>query len=172
MHAQSQQVFLSQLPFSPQPTCLRVLKPKSIRHPKFTLAHLLCPTLNSQQLSCSLQYTHLGVERDFCHALPLKLLLGLTAFYISIASTLVSFATGHFFIFRNQLKFVFRLVYSDLHACNSLFYGSVSTLLSIGVGLLSRRCHNVNRGLIFLAGFWRINQYLYSYLQESDGAGY
>ena len=45
-------------------------------------------------------------ERDFRHALPLKLLLGLTSFYISIASTLVSFTTGHFFIFRNQLKFV------------------------------------------------------------------
>ena len=45
-------------------------------------------------------------ERDFCHALPLKLLLGLTAFYISIASTLVSFTTGHFFISRNQLKFL------------------------------------------------------------------
>ena len=45
-------------------------------------------------------------ERDFRHALPLKLLLGLTAFYISIASTLVSFTTGHSFIFRNQLKFL------------------------------------------------------------------
>ncbi|XP_050266286.1 uncharacterized protein LOC126709950 [Quercus robur] len=45
-------------------------------------------------------------ERDFRHALPRKLLLGLTAFYISIASTLVSFTTGHFFIFRDQLKFV------------------------------------------------------------------
>nr|XP_023873286.1 uncharacterized protein LOC111985869 [Quercus suber] len=45
-------------------------------------------------------------ETDFRHALPRKLLLGLTAFYISIASTLVSFTTGHFFIFRDQLKFV------------------------------------------------------------------
>ena len=45
-------------------------------------------------------------ERNFRHALPLKLLLGLTRFYISIASTLVYFTTGHFFIFRNQLKFV------------------------------------------------------------------
>ncbi|XP_075642886.1 uncharacterized protein LOC142614207 [Castanea sativa] len=45
-------------------------------------------------------------ERDFRHALPQKLLLGLTAFYISIASTLVSFTTGHFFLFRNQLKFL------------------------------------------------------------------
>ena len=45
-------------------------------------------------------------ERDFRYGLPLKLLLGLTAFYISIASTLVSFTTGHFFIFRNQLKFL------------------------------------------------------------------
>ncbi|XP_065630311.1 uncharacterized protein LOC111985867 [Quercus suber] len=45
-------------------------------------------------------------ERDFRRALPWKLLLGLIAFYMSIASTLVSFTTGHFFIFRAQLKFV------------------------------------------------------------------
>ncbi|GMY16824.1 isoform 4 of serine/threonine-protein phosphatase 6 regulatory ankyrin repeat subunit a [Fagus crenata] len=45
-------------------------------------------------------------ERDFRHALPWKLLLGLTAFYMSIASTLVSFTTGHFFISRDQLKSV------------------------------------------------------------------
>ena len=45
-------------------------------------------------------------ERDFRHALPWKLLLGLTAFYLSIASTLISYTTGHFFIFRTELTFV------------------------------------------------------------------
>ena len=42
-------------------------------------------------------------ERDFRHALPWRLLLGLSAFYLSIASTLVCFTTGHFYIFRDQL---------------------------------------------------------------------
>ncbi|GMY16833.1 isoform 4 of serine/threonine-protein phosphatase 6 regulatory ankyrin repeat subunit a [Fagus crenata] len=42
-------------------------------------------------------------ERDFRRALPWKLLLGLSAFYLSIASTLVCFTTGHFYIFRDQL---------------------------------------------------------------------
>ena len=42
-------------------------------------------------------------ERDFRHALPWKLLLGLSAFYLSIATTLISFTTAHFYIFRDQL---------------------------------------------------------------------
>ncbi|KAL4604548.1 hypothetical protein ACB092_10G200600 [Castanea dentata] len=43
-------------------------------------------------------------ERDFRWTLLAKLLVGLTAFYVSIASTLVSFSTGHFFVFANQLN--------------------------------------------------------------------
>ncbi|GMY16818.1 e3 ubiquitin-protein ligase mib2 [Fagus crenata] len=43
-------------------------------------------------------------KRDFRGALLGKLLVGLTAFYVSIASTLISFSTGHFFIFGNELK--------------------------------------------------------------------
>lgn len=43
-------------------------------------------------------------EKDFRQALPLKLLMGLTAFYVSIASTLISFSTGHLFVLRDQLK--------------------------------------------------------------------
>ncbi|KAK7813427.1 hypothetical protein CFP56_005262 [Quercus suber] len=60
-------------------------------------------------------------ERDFHHALPWKLLLGLTAFYMSIASTLGSFTTGHFFIFRNQLKFVSSTSYIVTYALVTLF---------------------------------------------------
>lgn len=45
-------------------------------------------------------------ERDFRSALPVKLLMGLTAFYVSMASTLISFSTGHFFILKDQLKSV------------------------------------------------------------------
>ena len=36
--------------------------------------------------------------------LPTKLLLGLTAFYVSIASTAISFSAGHFIILREKLK--------------------------------------------------------------------
>ncbi|XP_030957565.1 uncharacterized protein LOC115979649 isoform X2 [Quercus lobata] len=43
-------------------------------------------------------------ERDFRWTLLVKLLVGLTAFYLSIASTLISFSTGHFFVFTNQLN--------------------------------------------------------------------
>nr|XP_023873287.1 uncharacterized protein LOC111985870 [Quercus suber] len=60
-------------------------------------------------------------ERDFRHALPWKLLLGLTAFYMSIASTLISFTTGHFFIFRDQLKFVSSTSYMVAYLLVTLF---------------------------------------------------
>uniref|UniRef100_A0A2N9G6S2 PGG domain-containing protein n=1 Tax=Fagus sylvatica TaxID=28930 RepID=A0A2N9G6S2_FAGSY len=46
----------------------------------------------------------LARKRDFRCALLGKLLVGLTAFYVSIASTLISFSTGHFFVFGNELK--------------------------------------------------------------------
>ena len=42
-------------------------------------------------------------RRDFLFSLLGKLLVGLTALYASIVSTLISFATGFFFIFRDQL---------------------------------------------------------------------
>ncbi|GMY16822.1 isoform 4 of serine/threonine-protein phosphatase 6 regulatory ankyrin repeat subunit a [Fagus crenata] len=44
------------------------------------------------------------IKRDFRYALLVKLLVGLTAFYASIVSTLISFSTGHFVIFKDQLK--------------------------------------------------------------------
>ena len=67
-------------------------------------------------------------ERDFCHTLPWKLLLGLIAFYISIASTLVSFTTRHFFIFRNQLRFVSSTSYIVTSALVTLFSMAVFPL--------------------------------------------
>ena len=42
-------------------------------------------------------------RRDFRFSLPGKLLVGLTALYASVVSTLISFATGFFFTFRDQL---------------------------------------------------------------------
>nr|POF27285.1 e3 ubiquitin-protein ligase mib2 [Quercus suber] len=67
-------------------------------------------------------------EKDFRRALPWKLLLGLTAFYMSIASTLVSFTTGHFFIFRNQLKSVSSTSYTVAYALVTLFSMAVFPL--------------------------------------------
>jgi hypothetical protein len=43
-------------------------------------------------------------KKDFRYSLLKKLLLGLTAFYVSIASTLISFCSGHFSIFKDVLK--------------------------------------------------------------------
>ncbi|KAF8401747.1 hypothetical protein HHK36_012693 [Tetracentron sinense] len=43
-------------------------------------------------------------ERDFESDLPKKLLLGLTSLFISIASMLVSFCAGHFFVLKDKLK--------------------------------------------------------------------
>ena len=96
---------------------------------KFLHVHPLSPfTLYLWQWLCSFQFSHLGVERDSCHALPWKLLLGLIAFYISTASTLVSFTTRHFFIFRNQLKFVSSTSYIVISALVTLFSMAVFPL--------------------------------------------
>ena len=43
-------------------------------------------------------------EKDFRSDLPRKLLLGLTSLFVSIASMLVSFCAGHFFVLRDKLK--------------------------------------------------------------------
>ncbi|KAL4604570.1 hypothetical protein ACB092_10G202000 [Castanea dentata] len=43
-------------------------------------------------------------ESSFRSTLPMKLLLALTAFYMSIASTAISFSAAHFFILRERLK--------------------------------------------------------------------
>ena len=43
-------------------------------------------------------------EKDFRYSLLRKLLLGLTAFHVSIASALICFCSGHFFIFKGELK--------------------------------------------------------------------
>ncbi|KAM4075530.1 hypothetical protein ACB094_10G176600 [Castanea mollissima] len=42
--------------------------------------------------------------KDFRRNLPMKLLIGLTSLFISIASMLVSFCAGHYFTLKNKLK--------------------------------------------------------------------
>ncbi|KAJ6938720.1 hypothetical protein NC651_005222 [Populus alba x Populus x berolinensis] len=51
-------------------------------------------------------------ERDFGQNLPRKLLFGLSSLFISIASVLVSFCTGHFFVLRDELKYAAFPVYA------------------------------------------------------------
>ncbi|KAK8486513.1 hypothetical protein V6N13_045947 [Hibiscus sabdariffa] len=51
-------------------------------------------------------------EMDFRIDLPRKLLLGLTSLFVSIASVLVSFCAGHFFILKDKLKYAAFPVYA------------------------------------------------------------
>lgn len=51
-------------------------------------------------------------ERDFRTSLPRKLLLGLTSLFVSITAMLVSFCAGHFFVLKDELKFVAIPVYA------------------------------------------------------------
>ena len=51
-------------------------------------------------------------EKDFRSNLPRKLLLGLTSLFMSVASMLVSFCAGHFFLLKDKLKNKALLVYA------------------------------------------------------------
>ena len=51
-------------------------------------------------------------EKDFGKDLPWKLLLGLTSLFVSIASMLVSFCAGHFFVLQDTLKYATFPVYA------------------------------------------------------------
>ncbi|XP_059436132.1 ankyrin repeat-containing protein ITN1-like [Corylus avellana] len=44
-------------------------------------------------------------ERDFGRDLPTKLLVGLTSLFVSIASMLISFCAGHFFVLKDKLQY-------------------------------------------------------------------
>ncbi|XAR61167.1 hypothetical protein NMG60_11034795 [Bertholletia excelsa] len=51
-------------------------------------------------------------ERDFHSNLPRKLLVGLTTLFISIASMLISFCAGHFFVLKDKLKYAAFPIYA------------------------------------------------------------
>ncbi|XP_031400035.1 uncharacterized protein LOC116210315 [Punica granatum] len=51
-------------------------------------------------------------ERDFGRDLLRKLLVGLTSLFVSIASMLVSFCAGHFFVLKDKLKYAAYPVYA------------------------------------------------------------
>ncbi|XP_038718185.1 ankyrin repeat-containing protein ITN1-like [Tripterygium wilfordii] len=50
--------------------------------------------------------------KDFGRDLPIKLLFGLTSLFVSIASILICFCAGHFFILRDELKHAALPVYA------------------------------------------------------------
>ncbi|KAH7510490.1 hypothetical protein FEM48_ZijujUnG0123300 [Ziziphus jujuba var. spinosa] len=51
-------------------------------------------------------------EMDFASDLPRKLLVGFTSLFVSIASMLVSFCAGHFFVLEDELKYAAFPVYA------------------------------------------------------------
>ncbi|XP_058086174.1 uncharacterized protein LOC131233477 [Magnolia sinica] len=51
-------------------------------------------------------------EADFRRSLPVKLIFGLSTLFISIASILVSFCAGHFFVLENQIRYAAFPVYA------------------------------------------------------------
>jgi len=51
-------------------------------------------------------------EKDFVVDLPRRLLVGLTTLFTSIASVLISFCAGHYFIVEAQLRFAFYPIYA------------------------------------------------------------
>ncbi|XP_028769657.1 uncharacterized protein LOC114727096 [Neltuma alba] len=50
-------------------------------------------------------------EQDFDKVLPRKLLIGLTSLFVSIASMLVSFCAGHFFVLKDTLHYLALPIY-------------------------------------------------------------
>ncbi|XP_062112087.1 uncharacterized protein LOC133823325 isoform X2 [Humulus lupulus] len=60
-------------------------------------------------------------ERDFGGDLPRKLLMGLTSLFVSIASMLISFCAGHFFVLQEKLKYAAFPVYAITCLPVSLF---------------------------------------------------
>ncbi|ESW19846.1 hypothetical protein PHAVU_006G160200 [Phaseolus vulgaris] len=70
----------------------------------------LCSSVTALVLFLSI-LTSRFQEKDFALDLPRKLLLGLTTLFTSIASVLVSFCAGHFFIVEDELKFAVYPIY-------------------------------------------------------------
>lgn len=71
----------------------------------------LCFSVTSVVLFLSI-LTSRYQERDFGQDLPRKLLVGLTSLFVSIASMLVSFCAGHFFVLKDKLKYAAFPVYA------------------------------------------------------------
>ncbi|KAK7359649.1 hypothetical protein VNO77_01611 [Canavalia gladiata] len=70
----------------------------------------LCSSVTALVLFLSI-LTSRFQEKDFAVDLPRKLLMGLTTLFTSIASVLISFCAGHFFIIEEELKFAVYPIY-------------------------------------------------------------
>ncbi|XP_020221114.1 uncharacterized protein LOC109803855 [Cajanus cajan] len=79
----------------------------------FAIASLvaLCSSVTALVLFLSI-LTSRFQEKDFAMDLPRKLLLGLTTLFTSIASVLVSFCAGHYFIVEDELKIAVYPIYA------------------------------------------------------------
>ncbi|KAK7245726.1 hypothetical protein RIF29_40575 [Crotalaria pallida] len=79
----------------------------------FALASLvaLCSSVTSLVLFLSILSSRFQ-EKDFVVDLPRKLLLGLTTLLTSIASVLISFCAGHFFIIEDDMKVAVYPIYA------------------------------------------------------------
>ncbi|MED6121679.1 hypothetical protein PIB30_032446 [Stylosanthes scabra] len=71
----------------------------------------LCSSVTSLVLFLSV-LTSRFQEKDFAVDLPRKLLLGLTTLFTSIASVLISFCAGHYFIIEDELKYAVFPIYA------------------------------------------------------------
>lgn len=71
----------------------------------------LCFSVTSLTMFLSILTSRYQVS-DFHYSLPTKLILGLTSLFVSIASMLVSFCAGHFFVLAEQLKYAAYPVYA------------------------------------------------------------
>ncbi|KAK2393990.1 ankyrin repeat-containing protein NPR4 [Trifolium repens] len=90
--------------------------PLLLKQPAFKLYAVtsvvaLCSSVTALILFLSI-LTSRFEEKDFVTDLPRKLLIGLTTLFTSIASVLVSFCAGHFFIVERQLRFAVYPIYA------------------------------------------------------------
>ncbi|PNY03709.1 ankyrin repeat-containing protein [Trifolium pratense] len=90
--------------------------PLLLKQPAFKLYAVtslvaLCSSVTALILFLSI-LTSRFEEKDFVVDLPRKLLIGLTTLFTSIASVLVSFCAGHFFIVERQLRFAVYPIYA------------------------------------------------------------
>ncbi|XP_058115638.1 uncharacterized protein LOC131258372 isoform X3 [Magnolia sinica] len=78
----------------------------------FAIASLvaLCFSVTSLTLFLTI-LTSRYQEADFGNSLPWRLIIGLTSLFFSIASMLIAFCAGHFFVLKEQLKFAAIPVY-------------------------------------------------------------
>jgi hypothetical protein len=90
--------------------------PLLLKQPAFKLYAVtsvvaLCSSVTALILFLSI-LTSRFEEKDFVTDLPRKLLIGLTTLFTSIASVLVSFCAGHFFIVERRMRFAVYPIYA------------------------------------------------------------